>query len=99
MKSTPHLVKGHFEGQNVNLTEDFVATFDLDRAGSDTLQVIAHRNPISGQPSPTETAPIRSNNEPGFFAAEALLGTGQSPSAASGSTVAGASAPRKRWSS
>jgi Ca-activated chloride channel homolog len=88
-EETPHLVKGHFEGQNVNLTEDFVATFNLDHAGSDTLQVIAHRNPISAQPSPTETAPIRSNNEPGFFAAEALLGTGLSPSAASGATVAG----------
>jgi len=89
-EESPHLIKGYFEGQNVNLTEDFVATFDLDRTGSDTLQVIAHRNPISAQPSPTETAPIRSNNEPGFFAAEALLGKGQGPSAASGSTVAGA---------
>ncbi len=89
-EQSPHLIKGHFEGQNVNLTEDFVATYDLDHAGSDTLQVITHRNPISGQPSPTETAPIRSNNEPGFFAAEALLGTGQSATAASGSTQAGA---------
>jgi Ca-activated chloride channel family protein len=93
-KETPHLIEGHFEGQNVNLTEDFVATFDLDRAGSDTLQVITHRNPISGQPSPTETAPIRSNNEPGFFAAEALLGTGQDPRAASASTVAGSSSTK-----
>src|SRR5271165_3731228 len=36
-EESPHLIKGHFEGQNVNLTEDFVATFGLDRAGSDTL--------------------------------------------------------------
>ena len=50
-EQSPHLIKGHFEGQNVNLTEDFVATYDLDHAGSDTLQVITHRNPISGQPS------------------------------------------------
>jgi Ca-activated chloride channel homolog len=84
-EETHHLIKGHFEGQNVNLAEDFVATFDLDRAGSDTLQVIAHRNPTSAQPSPTETAPIRSNNEPGFFAAETLLGTGQGRSSTSGS--------------
>ncbi len=84
-ESTPHVVRGHFEAQNVNLTEDFVATYDLDRAGNDTLQVITHRNPVSGQPSPTETAPVRSTNEPGFFAAEALLGTGQSSSASSGS--------------
>lgn len=75
-KST-HVVRGHFEGPSVNLTEDFVATYELDRAASDTLQVLTYRNPISGQPSPTETAPVRSTNEPGFFAAEALLGTGQ----------------------
>src|SRR5712671_5279904 len=81
-QNSPHLVKGHFEGQNVNLTEDFVTAFELDRAGSDTLQVLAFRNPVSGQPSPTETAPVRSTNEPGFFAVDALLGGGkQTPSA------------------
>ena len=76
-QNTPHVVKGHFEGQNVNLTEDFVTTFELDRAGSDTLQVLAFRNPVSGQPSPTETAPVRSTNEPGFFSVDALLGSGK----------------------
>ena len=76
-ENTAHLVRGHFEGQNVNLTEDFVATYEMDRSGSDTLQVLTHRNPVSGQPSATETAPVRSTNEPGFFAAEALLGTGK----------------------
>jgi Ca-activated chloride channel homolog len=86
---TPYLVKGHFSGQNVNLTEDFVATFDLDRANSDSLKVITHRNPVSAQPSPTETAPPRSNNEPGFFAAEALLGKAQE----SGAPAAAAAAP------
>ncbi len=91
---TPHRIKGHFEGQNVSLAEDFVVTFDLDRAGSDTLEVITHRDPVSAQPSPTETAPIRSNNEPGFFAAEALLGIGpgQSPAMAG---VREASGPAK----
>src|SRR5208283_5167415 len=83
-ENTPHVVRGHFEALNINLTEDFVATYDLDRAGSDTLQVIIHRNPLSGQPSPTETAPVRSTNEPGFFAAEALLGTGQGNAGAAG---------------
>src|SRR6266852_5861969 len=76
-QNTPHLVRGHFEGQEVNLTEDFVITYELDRAGSDTVQVLTYRNPVSGQPSPTETAPVRSTNEPGFFAVEALLGNGQ----------------------
>src|SRR6202521_3743680 len=76
-ENTAHIVRGHFEGQNLNLTEDFVATYEMDRTGSDTLQVLTYRNPVSGQPSPTETAPVRSTKEPGFFAAEALLGTGK----------------------
>jgi len=75
-QNTPHLVQAHFEGQNVNLGEDFIATYDLDPAASDTLQLLTYRNPASGQPSPTETAPVRSANEPGFFEAEALLGFG-----------------------
>jgi len=76
-QNSPHLVKGSFQGENVNLTEDFVATLDLDKSGSDTVAVIAHRQPVSGQPSPAEMAPVRSTNEPGFFAANALLGFGQ----------------------
>jgi Ca-activated chloride channel family protein len=76
-ENTAHIVRGHFAGQNINLTEDFVARYEMDRAASDTLQVLTERNPVSGQPSPTETAPLRSSNEPGFFAAEALLGTGK----------------------
>jgi Ca-activated chloride channel family protein len=86
-QNTPHAVKGHFEGQNVNLTEDFVATFELDRAGSDTLQVLAFRNPVSGQPSPTETAPVRSTNEPGFFSVDALLGGGKQAPPAGGNAA------------
>src|SRR5882724_10709091 len=75
-ENAPHVVRATFEGENVSLTEDFVAAFDIDKAGGDTLAVITHRNPISAQPSPTETAPIRSINEPGFFAVEAQLGAG-----------------------
>ena len=71
---TAHVVRGTFEGENVNLSEDFVATFNLDKAGGNTLAVITHRNPMSGQPSPSETAPVRSTNEPGFFAVDALIG-------------------------
>jgi len=71
-----HVVRGYFEGENTKLTEDLVATFDLDKSGSDTVAVITHRNPVSGQPSPTEKAPVRSTNEPGFFATEGLLGNG-----------------------
>jgi len=91
---TAHLIEGHFTGKNINLTEDFVATFDVDRADSDTLKVIAYRNPVSTQPSPTETTPVRSNNEPGFFAAEALLGNDKA-SAPPASGAAGTSVPGK----
>jgi Ca-activated chloride channel homolog len=96
-QNMPHLVKGRFEGQNVNLNEDFVATFDLDRAGSDTLQVLTYRNPVTGQPSPTDTAPVRSTNEPGFFAVEALLGLGQQrqPAPVPGGNTAPSSTPAK----
>jgi len=81
-QSTPRLVEGHFEGQNINLGEDFVVTYDLDPAASDTLQVLTYRNPISGQPSPTETAPVRSTSEPGFFEAESVLGFGTASTSA-----------------
>ena len=93
-ENTAHVVRGHFEGQNVNLTEDFVTTYEMNRAASDTLQVLTHRNPISGQPSPTETAPVRSTNEPGFFAAEALLGTGKNVSATAGNAASNAGPPK-----
>jgi Ca-activated chloride channel homolog len=87
----PHLIRGHFEGDNVNLSEDFVVTYDLDPAGADNLNVLTYRNPVSGQPAPTEIAPIRSTNEPGFFEAEALLGYGKSSArSAPGNTASGA---------
>ena len=86
-QNTPYLVQGHFEGQNVNLGEDFVATYDIDPAAADTLQLLTYRNPVSGQPSPTETAPVRSTNEPGFFEAQALLGFGANPPAADNSAT------------
>lgn len=84
-ENSPHVVRGSFEAENVNLSEDFVATFDLEKSESDSLAVITHRNPIGPQPAPAETAPVRSKNEPGFFAAEALLGIAQAgaPSKAS----------------
>ena len=88
-QNTEHLVTGHFEGQNVNLGDDFVATYELEPAASDTLQLLTYRSPVSGQPSPTETAPVRSTNEPGFFEAEALLGFGNG-----GGTKADTSAPK-----
>ena len=84
-----HVIRGSFEGENTNLAEDFVATFDLDSSGKDSMAVITDRNPESGQPAPTEKAPARSTNEPGFFAAEALLGKGAGDSRAAGSAANG----------
>lgn len=77
-QNTAHEVEGVFEGENVNLAEDFVATYELDPADVDTLQVLSYRNPAGEQPAPTETSPAR-GNEPGFFEAEALIGTGTAP--------------------
>ncbi len=88
-QNAPHLVQGHFEGQNINLGEDFVVTYQVDPAVSDTVQLLTYRNPVSGQPSPTETSPVRSTNEPGFFEAQALLGFGgkaSGPDAANGAS-------------
>jgi Ca-activated chloride channel homolog len=89
-RNTPHLVSGHFEGQDINLTEDFVATYNLDQAGLDKLQVLTYRDPASAQPAPTEMAPGRSVNEPGFFEAEALLGHGKASAPATAGNVTSA---------
>jgi Ca-activated chloride channel homolog len=75
-QNTPQLVTAHYEGENVNLGEDFVVTYDLDPAAADSLRLLTFRNPVSAQPSPTEISPVGSTNEPGFFQAEALLGYG-----------------------
>src|SRR5690349_11346562 len=48
-EKSAHVVRGSFDGENVNLSEDFVSIFDLDKNESDSLAVITHRNPISGQ--------------------------------------------------
>ena len=70
-------MKGHFEGQNVDLAEDFVATYELDPSEGDNLQLLTYRNPDPVQPPPTETAPARRASNPGFFEAQALIGLGK----------------------
>jgi Ca-activated chloride channel homolog len=81
-EQSAHTVKAHYAGRDVSLTEDFVTTFTLQPASSDALEVITHREPRSAQPSPTEIAPLPNNQQPGFFAAEALLGAGTARQAA-----------------
>ncbi len=55
----PHVVKAVFEGQNVNLGEDFAVRYEFDSARADTLDVITYRDP--------------SAQEPGYFEASALI--------------------------
>ncbi|MBZ5569276.1 MAG: VWA domain-containing protein [Acidobacteriia bacterium] len=75
-ENSEHVVKGEFEARQVALTEDFSVQWQLDNADVDALKVLTYRNPVSGQPSPHEMAPVRSTTEPGFFEAQALIGNG-----------------------
>ncbi len=89
-KQDEHSVVGNFTGDNVAFTEDFTARYTMDGAKADSLQVITHRDPNSGTPSPDEMAPVRSTSEPGFFEAEALLAMGSHASSADATTSVGA---------
>jgi Ca-activated chloride channel homolog len=89
-KQDEHSVSASFTGENVAFTEDLTVRYALDAAKTDSLQVITHRDPNSGTPSPDEMAPVRSTNEPGFFEAEALLGMGSHAAAAEADGPAGA---------
>jgi len=71
-------VAGSFEGNDVSLDEDFAASWKLDAAQADTLDVIAYRNPAAALPPPDATAPQKSSPpEPGFFQAEVSIGDGK----------------------
>jgi Ca-activated chloride channel homolog len=82
-----HSVKAHFEGENINLAEDFVATYEASAAAEDTPEILTYRNPAPSQPSPVETAPVRNANPPGFFEVEALLSGGSEANASQSSTA------------
>jgi Ca-activated chloride channel family protein len=83
-----HGITGEFIGENVALAQDFSVQYEFDQAAGDSLRVLAYRNPDSTQPDPTETAPQRSTNEPGFAEVEALLANKQA-----GPATAAARAP------
>jgi Ca-activated chloride channel family protein len=70
-------VRGSFEGDNVNFTEDLAASWKTDASNSDQLRVLTYRNSKADAPQPDETAPQRSQNEPGFFEASVLVGEGR----------------------
>lgn len=78
---TPNLVRGAFEGRNVTFNEDFAVRYAVDPAKTDRLEVLTYREPVPGTPPPTVTAPEPRGNEPGFFEASAVLGTGSAAAA------------------
>lgn len=86
-ENSPHLVKAHFEGDNINLAEDFVTTYEASPSAGDTAEILTYRNPTPSQPSPVETAPIRNASPPGFFEVEALLSSGSEANTLQGTTA------------
>ncbi len=92
----PHSQEGTFEANDVSLDEDFQANWKLSADAADKLEVITYRNPAAPLPDAgaalSEGAgrqPARA--EPGFFAAELLVGEPGVPGATAAAAVA---APR-----
>lgn len=69
-----HTIEGNFEGSNVSLAEDLAATWNLDAASTNRLDVLTYRNPKGDPPAPDEPTPARPKEEPGFFEASVLVG-------------------------
>ncbi len=87
---TPHHVRADFEGRNVLLSEDFAIKYALDPAAGDHLEILTHRDPA---PPPPDAADVEAGvpatlppagQEPGFFEASVLFGTGTRPAGDSG---------------
>ena len=70
-----HTIIGDYEGTNVTLSEDFAATWNIDPASTNQLDVFTYRNPKPDQPDPDEKSPARPHIEPGYFEASAVIGT------------------------
>jgi Ca-activated chloride channel family protein len=71
-QKTAHTIRAGFQGENVDLTEDFAVQYELQQL-PDQLHVLTHRDPDPGQQNPTETAPRHTASEPGFFEVQTLL--------------------------
>ena len=78
----PHRIRATYEGRNVSLAEDFAIRYSLDPARSDSLEILAYRDPSSGTPLPTEVSPAPVRPEPGFFQAAALLSPAEADASA-----------------
>ena len=70
---TPHRIRATFEGRGVLFHEDFAFEYRLSGEQGDALEVLTYRNPVAPTPSPDTVSPERTEVEPGFFAASALL--------------------------
>ena len=92
-KQDEHMVRGSIEASNVDLSEDFAATWGLNQSDN-AVQVIAYRNlnPENDPPSfegPAEpaTRPVKADGkagekqEPGYFEATAQLHAPSAPGA------------------
>ncbi len=78
---TAHLVRGSFTAANFKMDEDFAVDYSLDSSRTNTLEVIAYRNPAPPSPSPVDTTAPRAGAQPGFFQASALLAPAAAASA------------------
>ena len=83
-QSGAHQVTAAFEGNEVQLAEDFAVQYTLQAPSDASLQVITHRDAKPAAPSPADLGPQASASQPGFFEASALL----APSAGSETTGA-----------
>jgi len=75
----PHTVRGSIEADNIDLAEDFAATWAIDQPGS-ALNVIAYRDPNAQPtgadfdlPASPKALPSHAPPPPGFFEAQALI--------------------------
>jgi Ca-activated chloride channel family protein len=87
---TAHHVKADFEGRSVTLTEDLAVKYTLDAAANDRLEILTHRDPAAPPPDAADieagvpATPTAAVQEPGFFEASALIGTGARTNGTSG---------------
>ena len=65
---------GDYDGANVNLSEDLAATWNIEPASANQLDILTYRNPNGDQPAPDEMSPLGNHHEPGFFQASAVIG-------------------------
>ena len=76
-----HLVRGSFSAANFKMDQDFAADYRLDSSRTNTLEVIAYRNPAPPSPSPVDSTAPATGAQPGFLQASALLAPAAAASA------------------